>query len=370
MSYSSKFLESEDSARELLLSTGYASSAAVKAITGLSELCVHATLIGQLLTSYECGESLPVQFDAEVNIAPIKLRGSTEVDILDLLESRNVLVRRSTKYRVILSNMMNRIFSLTATTGDDSIREITSNLHDQTKFMNALETIEWELITSIHDSIDTKFLDIPALEQYKVPVDLIQVVNEVQKYADAMRSSAINLDLVSDYTLTMVLKGHQGKMNRELLKSYLTSIKNLAQALENEARDRWRIIQSATRYPKSLLNRNDPPLIRSSWHLKPDFRNHPLVEKFKQLLNRNFQVIQDILNHYKQHIDSVAELCSSLPRGALLLDRLKEEDPEIPSSDEMTAVWENLDKQITGLTAQVKLFSTLIQNADTLFQNA
>ncbi|MFW9933221.1 MAG: hypothetical protein ACFFDR_11245 [Candidatus Thorarchaeota archaeon] len=370
MSYSSKFLESGDAARDLLLEAGYASAAAIEAVTKLSELCIYVSLVATVAAEHEKGTPLPAHFESEVHVNPIKLRGSSTINLVEELENRNVLVPRGNKYRVMLSNMMNRVFSLTANNGPDSIRVVISNLHDVAKFSNALETIEWELVTAIHENVDVKYLDIPSLEANKVPKDLLDNMQSINELARLMSENEIDLNESSDYLIKHMTKGPQGSTNMEILERYLTSIHTLSNQIEIEGKERWKIIQGATKYPVSILNRSGPPLIKSSWHLKPDFRNHPLIEKFKNLMNTNLEFIIGIITMYDGFISDVTENVSRLPRGTSLVDALREKNPALPTSGDMDEWWTCIGKQSLGLKAQLKLLSNLITNVDSLFQNA
>ncbi len=370
MSYSSKFLESGDSARDLLLEAGYASAAAIEAVTKISELCIYVNLVGKVASDHQKGEPLPPHFETEVDIKPIKLRGSSSINLVEELENRNVLVPRSGKYRVMLSNMMNRIFSLTSNNGSDSIRSTISNLHDVAKFSNALETVEWELVTAIHDNVDIKYLDIPALEANKVPKALLENMESITELANQMVEQDIDLNDSSDSLIKIMTKGDQSSSNMRILERYLSSIQKLSVQIEDEGKERWRVIQGATRYPQSILNRSGPPLIKSSWHLKPDFRNHPLIEKFKNLMSTNLEFIIGIITMYEGFITDIVDQVSKLPRGTNLVNTLRERNPVLPSGEEMTDWWTCIEKQAPGLKAQLKLLTSLISNADSLFQNA
>lgn len=370
MSYSSKFIEGGDSARDLLLEAGYASAAAIDAVTKLSELCIYVHLIDIIASSHTKNDPLPPHFEAELDIKPIRLRSSSSLNLIEDLENRNVLVPRGGKYRVMLSNMMNRVFSLTAISGTDSIRSVISNLHDVTKFSNALETIEWDLVTVIHDHIDVKYLDIPSLEQNKMPLELMEIVDSMTKLVSKMDDREIELSESSETLIKRLSKGDQASENMAILVSYLTALKQLSEQIELEGKDRWKVIQGATRYPVSLLNRNGPPLIKSSWHLKPDFRNHPLIEKFKNLMSTNLEFITGIVTIYEDFINGVVDRVAKFPRGVELIDALREKNTSLPPIESISSWWTHIDKQAPGLKAQLRLLSSLVSNVDTLFQDA
>ncbi len=370
VSYASRFLASDDAARDLLLETGYSSSAAIEAVTKLSELCVYVEIIQKMAEEHVKGENLPPHYETSIELKPIKLRGSTTVDLLEELESRNVIVPRSGKYRVMLSNMMNRVFSLTANDEDESIRAAIAKLHDADKFANALETIEWELVSAIHDNIDVKYLDLPTLEANKIPFELIEQVNRINEIVQQLEEREIDLDETSNYLIDTITRGREGQENLKLVRTYLVSIKRISELIQSETEDRWALIQGATKYPQSLLRRNSPPMIKSSWHLRPDFRNHPLIEKFKDLMSTNMEFMAGVLTLYDSQITNVIDTIEELPRGTDLIETLHTTQSAFPTSDEVESWWEILDRKAPGLKAQVKLLNNVINNTDSLFQSA
>ncbi|MDF1538951.1 MAG: hypothetical protein P1Q69_08610 [Candidatus Thorarchaeota archaeon] len=370
MTYSSDFLAREDAARNLLLEAGYSSAAAISAVTKLTELCLYVGLVKTMAVQHVKGENLPSQFDAEISVKPIKLRGSDTVDVVRELEDKNVLVLRGGKHRVMLSNMMNRVFSLTAESGIDSIRQDVSKLHDTETFMDALDTIEWELVSMIHENIDLKYLDIVTLAENETPIELIEAVEIGLAQALQLKLRGIDLEDTSEEMTKLMTKGSDGKENMEMLTEYLSQIKSISEALVYEGKQRWTVIQGATSYPRSLLNRANPPLIKSSWFLNPEFHSHPITQKFQDLMCTNQESIKKIVSTYESHISRVIDRISLLHRGGHLVEPLREKAEHLPTYEEISGYWEIIDKQGNGLKAQSKLLEGVVSRMESLFEIA
>jgi len=368
MTYSSDFLARDDAARNLLLEAGYSSAAALSAVTKITELCIYVGLIETLAKEHNKGDNLPSSFDAEVSVKPIKLRGSDTVDVIRDLEETNVLVPRGGKHRVMLSNMMNRVFSLTASSGTDSIRMDIDKLHDSGKFMDALETIEWEFISRIHENIDLKYLDVDLLAANETPEELIRDVEKGVSLALRLKVRSINLNDPSEEMMKRMTKGSDGRENMAILSEYLTTIRAISDSLVSEGKQRWSVIQGATSYPQSLLNRSKPPLIKSSWFLNPEFRTHPIILKFQDLLRTNQESITKIVGNYEGHMSRVIDRTTLLERGVSLIEVLREKNEELPETDDISHCWDLIEKQGPGLKVQSKLLERLVSNMDALFE--
>ncbi len=368
MTYSSDFLAREDAARNLLVEAGYSSASAISAVTRLAELSIYVELVRTMAIQHIKGENIPSQFDAEVSVKPINLRGSDTVDVVRELEEKNVLVSRGGKHRVMLSNMMNRVFSLTAESGVDSIRQEVSKLHNTETFMDALDTIEWELVSMIHENIDMKYLDIVSLAEHETPEDLIAAVETSVTQALQLKLRGIDLEDTSEEMAKLMTKGSDGKENMQLLSDYFAQIEIISETLAEEGEQRWTVIQGATSYPRSLLNRANPPLIKSSWFLKPEFRSHPIIQKFQDLMRTNQESIKKIVSTYESHISRVIDRISLLTRGGPLVEPLREKADNLPALEEITKYWEVIDKQGSGLKAQSKLLEGVVSRMDSLFE--
>ena len=367
MTYSSIFLANEDAARELLLEGGYSSAAATDAVMKIGELCICTELISQLASGYQRGEQMPAHFDAHLDVKPIHLRGSDSVNLIEDLENRNVLVPRGNSHRVMLSNLMNHIFTLTADTGGDSIRYTVSRLHDSQKFLDALNALEWDLVNCIHHNIDMKYLDVDALQDDMVPDLLLGTIETALIIADSLSSRGIQIDNISEALLNVLLKGSDKKENLRLLEDYFVIIRKNAEYLEEEGKSGWKTLQGATKYPQSLLNRFGPPLIRSSWHLNSDFSTHPLIEKFKELLRANLDLISEFVLAYESHITEYVAKVEKVPRGFELVEDLNGLGHSLPTGDELTKYWELITKHSVALKAQSKLLGSIVSSVDSLF---
>jgi hypothetical protein len=368
MTYSSDFLANQDAARNLLLEAGYSSAAAISAVIKIAELCIYVGLVKTLATTHEKGEKIPAYFDAEVDVQPIKLRGSDSVDVVRDLEDKNVLVSRGGKHRVMVSNMMNRIFTICATSGNDSIRQDVGKLHDSENFKDVIDTIEWEMVSLIHENIDLKYLDIESLAENETPEELISTVEQGITSALQLKANGINLDDSSEEMLKAMTKGSEGKNRMSILTDYFSQVQLINETLALEGLHRWEVIRGATSYPQSLLNRSKPPLIKSSWFLKSDFREHPLILKFQDLMKTNQEKITQIVSQYESHIRQMIERISMLDRGVYLLDVIQEHNQEIPTSQDVLELWEAIDKTGNSLKAQTKLLERLVTNMEVLFQ--
>jgi hypothetical protein len=368
MTYSSDFLASEDAARNLLLEAGYSSAAAISGLTKIAELCLYVGLVKTLSLSHVKGEKIPAHFDVEVDVKPIKLRGSDSVDIVRSLEDSNVLVSRGGMHRVMVSNMMNRIFALSAESGNESIRQDVGKLHDNEKFIDVIDTIEWELVSLIHENIDLKYLDIETLAANETPEELISTVEAGVTLALQLKVNGIVLDDSSEDMVKAMTKGSDGKNKMNILSDYFTKVQLIRDSLSTEGQLRWEVIRGATSYPQSLLNRSKPPLIKSSWFLRPEFREHPIIRKFQDLMKTNQEKIANIVSQYESHIRQMIDRIAMLDRGVYLLDQLHEQKHPMPTSQDVLEWWESIDKTGNSLKAQSKLLERLVTNMDVLFQ--
>ncbi len=369
MTYSSDFLANEDSARNLVLDAGYSSKAAISAATKLAELCIYVGLIRNMASEHIRDENLPSHFEAEISLSPIKLRGSSTVDLVQNLIEGNVVVPRGNKHRVMLSNLMNRVFTITSETSQDSIRQDIENLHDTEKFLDALETIEWELVSGLHENIDLKYLDIPSLEANQSPSEIIQFTNTATSLAFSIKERTIDLSESSDIQKKLMTKGSESKENMRILTDYLAIVKKLSEALAAEGTQRWKVLGGASSYPRSLMNRSGPPLIKSSWILKPEFRSHPLVSKFQSLFGANHDAITKIIKTYETHIGEINEKVNKLPQGVSLISLLREKNESLPEPEVVSEYWDVIRKHCAGLKVQSKLLGKLVSNMDTLFEH-
>jgi len=367
MSYSSEFISDTDSARKLLLESGYSSEAAITAITLISELCIFSKLTSELTVDHVKGERLPAYFETELSIEPIHLRGSTTVNLMDRLEEGNVLVPRGKKYRVMLSNMMNRIFNLTAAQDvAGSIRGELDKLRTAEIFEDVLDTIEFEIVSALHVNIDVKYLDLPLLQKTLVPTELLGILSDAIDLSNELKQHDIDLnDTIVSVINALGKKGVGEKAS--LVIAYYYKVLNLSQIISMEATDQWQVIRAASSYPRSILNRSGPPLIQSSMSLKSDFEHHPLIEKFQQLIKMNHEKIAQLADVYEDHITEAVDNISRLPKGIQILELLLERLEGLPEVTAIQAAWDKIGKHAPALKAQAKMFERLVASMDRLF---
>lgn len=367
MSYSSEFIANSDSARKLLLESGYSSEAAINAITLIGELCIFSKLTSELTEEHVKGERLPAYFETEFSIEPMDLRGSTTVNLMDRLEEGNVLVPRGQKHRVMLSNMMNRIFNLTAAHEiSGSIRGELEKLRTAEIFEDVLDTIEFEIVSALHENIDIKYLDIPLLEKTHVPTELLGILSDALDLSDELKQNGIDLNDTIVSVINALGKKGQGE-KASLVIAYYYKVLNLSQIISMEATDQWQVILGASSYPRSILNRSGPPLIQSSMSLKSDFAHHPLIEKFQQLIKMNHEKIGQLADVYEDHISEAVDSISKLPKGIQILELLMERFEGLPEVTAIQTAWDKIEKYAPALKAQAKMFERLVASMDRLF---
>jgi len=134
-----------------------------------------------------------------------------------------------------------------------------------------------------------------------------------------------------------------------------------------EATGQWQVILGASTYPRSILNRSGPPLIQSSMSLKPDFKNHPLIEKFQQLIKMNHEKIGLLADVYEDHISEVFDDIKKLPKGIQILELLMERFDGLPEVTAIQDAWDQIGKYAPALKAQAKMFEGLVASMDRLF---
>ncbi|MHA1909653.1 MAG: hypothetical protein ACW98Y_20305, partial [Candidatus Thorarchaeota archaeon] len=202
----------------------------------------------------------------------------------------------------------------------------------------------------------------------ETPDELISTVERGVALALQLKANGITLDDSSEEMVKSMTKGSDGKNRMVILSEYFSKIQLINDALSSEGAQRWEVIRGATAYPQSLLNRSRPPLIKSSWFLKPAFREHPIIMKFIDLMKANQDKIAKIVSQYESHIRQMIDRISLLDRGVYLLDVLQERKQSLPTSQDALEWWETIDKRGSSLKAQSKLLERLVTNMDVLFQ--
>ena len=349
MSYAQQFLENPEAAKNLLEQTGYSTNQTFEAIACLGELCVLSVIIKQAFSNHKRGELLPHRFEVELNVGPLNLHRTQNVDLLAKLENCNVLIPiRDCRYRVMLSNMLNRLFLLSAESDTDSIRSRTTGISNKEMLESSLDKLEWEIVRNVHELIDLNYLQIEELETNLVPDGLVTTFSLGHELAD-----------------TILQKG--SKLKIKDLSRYLESIYGLSNALEEEVKRQRDLIRSFNTYPRSFVGRGTPPLVGSSWNHRPEFRSHPLIKKFLELIKNNHESLATLADKYEDYITEVMDGIQKLPRGIEECSLFSNKEG-IPTIEELSNTWSNIEKKSKALSVQAKLVEGLISSIDTLFE--
>ena len=83
MGYASDFIDNTNAARDLLTEVGFSSDAAIKAVTMITELCILEGIIEKIAKEHKRGEKLPSHIEVDLTLNPIRLRGSTSIDLVE-----------------------------------------------------------------------------------------------------------------------------------------------------------------------------------------------------------------------------------------------------------------------------------------------
>lgn len=338
LEFTLNFITDSEAGNRLLTEAGYSTEHAIDAVVMLEELCVLSSIIDKITEDYVKGDLLPQRFEVELDVAPMKLHRGQEIDILEDMVNRNVLVpMRDNKYRVMLSSMMNRVFSLTGTDDKDSIRKKISNIRQTDAYLEALDKIEWELVKTVHENVDMKYLDTDSLEATLTPEELLEAFKQAQEAQQKLREVSSDSELVK-----------YGKQFRE-------SIIKMAELIEEEAGRQRKIMIESAIYPRSFIGRRDEPLVKSSWALNPNFRNHPLIVKFQTVIKDNHDTLSDLADRYEDFIREIVDNLGNIYRD--------ESDPE------MAEAWKTIDTHAKALKVQALMIEKSVSSMDTLFSD-
>ncbi|TFH10406.1 MAG: hypothetical protein E4H14_02620 [Candidatus Thorarchaeota archaeon] len=365
MHYIMKFLQNSNTASELLAESGYSTNQLVSAVKGLGELCVLGLTIQHIVQNHTKGDLLPSRFELEYSIEPMKLQRMGEVDLLKSLEEHNVIISLGThRYRAMLSATLNRLFALTAKTGDVSIRTGLSGFGDQGPLESALDRVEWEIIEVVHDNIDVKYLEINDLETHMKPQELLNTlskandlstqINELGGWDDIQKESTINL--LKDRKIS-------GK-----LKEYFSIISELSTLVQTEVETQKNLIGRFSTYPRSFVGRKNVPLVGSSWNNRSDFKDHPLIQKFLLLIESNHAKLAGLADIYEDYIREFADGLKNLPAGIDTLTAMDNSNPDFPSTDDMKSTWSIISRASDALLGQAKFVEVYLASIDTLFK--
>lgn len=365
MDYTTKFLQNSNTASELLAESGYSTNQLVSAVTGLGELCVLGLAIQHVVQNHAKGDLLPPRFEVELSIKPIKLQRVGEVDLLKSLEAHNVLIPLGNqKYRAMLSSMLNRLFALTSQTGADSIRSESSGFGDQGPLETALNRVEWDIIEVVHDNVDVKYLEVSELEAQMKPHELLDMLSRAKE-------SAAAIEELGGWTPThdeSMLKLLKDKKLIALLKEYFILISNLSDMVQTEVEKQKNLIGRFSTYPRSFVGRKNVPIVGSSWNHNPDFRNHPLIQKFLLLIESNHTKLAGLADIYEDYIRDFADGVKNLPTGVAVLASLDNSETELPTCNDMNATWEKITRASDALLGQAKFVEIYLTSIDTLFK--
>ena len=254
-----------------------------------------------------------------------------------------------------------------ADSGTGSIREELSKITNPGPVEKALDLVEWEIVTKTHENIDMKYFDPLDLETSQIPELLVFKVRDCKVLTESLKKEGIDIEASPSIILAQLKKGSEAKQRRKLIFDYYDGIMKLSDVLTDEGKNQWNVIREATAYPRSFLNRSEPPLMKSAWTLNPDFRLHPLIRKFQELIKSNHEKIAHMADLYEDYIrDSVTEI-QRFPKGIELVTHLSEYIDGLPDREKLEAVWTQIGKQAGGLNAQAKLFESLVSSMDSLF---
>ncbi|MFW9844420.1 MAG: hypothetical protein ACFFEV_07580, partial [Candidatus Thorarchaeota archaeon] len=349
MDYTTKFLQNSSTASELLAESGYSTNQLVSAVKGLGELCVLGLAIQHVVQNHVKGELLPPRFEVEFSIEPIKLQRVGEVDLLTSLEEQNAIIALGNqRYRVMLSTTLNRMFALTTQTGPNSIRSGFSGLGDKGPLETALDRVEWEIIEVVHDNIDVKYLEIAELEAQMKPQELLNTLSKANDLVKAIEDLD-GWDIPQDDSMKKLLKD---KKLIGFLSEYFNIITNLSVVVQSEVEKQKNLISRFSTYPRSFVGRKSVPLVGSSWNHNPDFRNHPLIQKFLLLIETNHTKLAGLADIYEDYIRDFAEGVKNLPGGIDTLAKITEANPNFPSLDSMKSIWAEISRGSEALLGQ------------------
>jgi hypothetical protein len=365
MDYTTKFLQNSNTASELLAESGYSTNQLVSAVTGLGELCVLGLAIQHVVQNHAKGDLLPPRFEIELPIEPIKLQRVGEVDLLKALEENNVLISLGNqRYRVMLSTTLNRLFTLTAQTGDDSIRSGLTGFGDQGPLDAALNKVEWEIIEVVHDNVDVKYLEVTELETQMKPQELLNTLSKANDLATTIDELG-GWETAQDESIDKLMKN---KKLVGLLSEYFNLITNLSVVVQNEVEKQKILIGRFSTYPRSFVGRKSVPIVGSSWNHNPDFRNHPLIQKFLLLIESNHTKLAGLADIYEDYIREFVDGVKNLSLGIETLDAIHESNPNFPSPTEIKSIWDKIARASEALLGQAKFVEIYLASIDTLFK--
>ncbi len=361
MEYIKSFIDDANVRIALLEEGGFQQEPAKAVLEKLGQLCAIGVVVEQLTQNHTPGDSLPLRFEVSLDIPPMKISGTKTIDVMQIFEDANLIVPLSgNSYRVMLSSLMNTLFSLSTEGESGSVRHEIRRINHPDPFLQALDTAELEIIGQIHDSIDMKYLDVVSVEQTLTPSLLLDATKAaVEALAKSGVDSAKGLvDLAS--------KRRPDKTIIENLVAYVKSIMMLSTAISQEASRQWEIMQAVATYPRSFLARKTEPLFRSGRSSVEGFRNHPLMVKFEELVRKNHIILSNLGKTYRNHIESVTQDIPRLPKSHEMLVALTKHSEDLPDEESFAAAWVAIDTHSQALLVQAQLVQSVVASMDTL----
>jgi hypothetical protein len=321
--------------------------------------------IENVVQNHVKGDLLPPRFEVELPIEPIRLQRVGEVDLLQSLEEHNVIISLGDqRYRVMLSSMLNRMFALTAQSGDDSIRSGFSGFGDQGPLEVAINRVEWEIIEAVHDNIDIKYLEVTELENKMKPHELLDSLSKATHLASQIDELGGWEEPQNESTKKLL----KDKKLLGMLEEYFSSISNLSTIVQTEVEKQKNLIGRFSTYPRSFVGRKNVPLVGSSWNHSPDFRNHPLIQKFLLLIESNHAKLAGLADIYEDYIREFADSAKLLPNGIDVLAAIEDSKHVFPTIDKMNVFWEKINRASDALLGQAKFVEVYLASIDTLFK--
>jgi hypothetical protein len=360
MGYADDFLQNRNAAKELLAEAGYSTNQS--AVEKLGELCVIALIVKQAFSEHKKGELLPSRVEVNLSVEPIRLQRTGEVNLMESLENYNVVVSLGNqRYRAMLSNTLNRMFALTAGSGKDAVRSYLSGLGDSGPLESTLNQIEWEIIESVHDNVDAKYLEIAELEEQMIPQHLTDLIARISGLATSIDEQSGWIEMSED---------QQSESLLDSLRDYFSSVKELSVVVQEEVERQKMLIGRFSIYPRSLVGRKTAPLVGSSWNLQPEFKTHPLIQKFLLLIESNHAKLAHLADIYEDHISDFVDIAKSLPNGIRTLEILNQSTDDLPDAEDIRKDWSVIEKKCASLIGQAKFVEVYVASMDTLFPEA
>ena len=369
MEYSEEFLNNGNVVTRLLADVGYSTNQTLTAVASLGELCILALVLKQAVIDHEQGTFLPHRIEVDLTVKPLIIQRTHEVNLIESLETYNVLISLGNgRYRAMLSNTLNRAFMLTAQNGPESIRSNLTGFGNTGPLESALDKIESEIVQTVHDSVDVKYLEIDTLDTQMNPQVLINMLRTSQEFAAKLGEAGVNIDSpIVDGSVSLDQMSVDCT-EFKVIADYFRSVMYLAALVDIEVKRQKELISKFHIYPRSFVGRKTAPLIGSSWNHRPDFRSHPIIKKFLILIEENHDRLAKLADLYEDDVRELVETVKHLPRGINAVSILETPLEGIPSSDELRGAWNLIQKKTTALWGQAKFIEMFVASMDTLFE--